>query len=161
MTIQIFSREFFTAVRKILALYLQESTGSPDKSSLSEGIYYSCIKRKRFPYSNQKLTKPAPLRTLSEISEGDGELTAPFLVNNFIYYSILNVRFRDNGSRIAQEDRMQPLWKTSFCSLAGKTANKHLLEWGSGAHCQNSICAFVLLRQRGWVMKTKLPLSAR
>lgn len=83
-----------------------------------------------------------------------------FLMNNFIHYSILNVRSWDNDSRIAQEDRMQHLWKASFCSLAGKTANKHLLEWSSGARCQNSVCAFVLLRQRCWVMKTKLPLSA-
>lgn len=143
---------------EILSLYLQESTGSPEAFSLSQWIYYSCIKS--FPYLNQGLTEPAPLRTLSEIPEGDNGLTAHFLVNKFIYSSILNVRYWDNDSIIAQEDRMQHLWKASFCCLAGTTANKHLLEWGSGAHCQNSIYAFVFLRQRGWVMKTKLPLSA-
>lgn len=91
MTVQVFFRKFFTALRKILALYLQDSRGSPGRSPLSQGIYYSCIKRKRFPYSNQKLTEPAPLRTLSEISEDDHGLTALFLANNFIRYSILNV----------------------------------------------------------------------
>lgn len=46
MTVQVFFRKFFTALRKILALYLQDSRGSPGRSPLSQGIYYSCIKRK-------------------------------------------------------------------------------------------------------------------
>lgn len=111
MTIQIFFREFFTAVRKILTLYLQENTGSPDRSSLSQGIYYSCIKRKKFSYTNQKLTKPAPLRTLSEISQG----TVDWLP--FCWWII---SFITGFSMWDLEIRTQGLLKRTGCNLSEK-----------------------------------------
>lgn len=137
MTIQIFIREFFTAVRKILSLYIQESTGSPERFSLSQWINFSCIKRKRFPYSNQRLTEPDPLRTLSKIPEGDSGLTAHFLVHKLIYYSILNVRYWDNDSRIAQETNL-PEKPLSTLWLVRQLIN---IFWNGALvhHCQNSI----------------------